>query len=75
MQLTEVFEAIRPALVFFTPKVRPMGDETPRGRMPQIIGSGFVVSKGLVVTNDHVIGAFEGLPRLEGGQGHPGLGC
>ena len=53
--------------------MRPAAEETPRSRIPLIIGTGFIVDEGLVVTNDHVIKAFDTLPRVEGGRGHPGV--
>jgi hypothetical protein len=41
--------------------------------MPPIIGTGFVVDEGLVVTNDHVIETFDRFPHVAGGRGHPGV--
>ena len=73
MLLPEVYDAIKPALVFFSPKTREKGEETPRNRMPAIIGTGFVVDEGIVVTNDHVIERFDTFPAVGGGRGHPGV--
>jgi Trypsin-like peptidase domain len=71
--LPEVYDAIKPSLVFFSPKTRERGEETPRNRMPAIIGTGFVVDDGLVVTNDHVIERFDRFPKVGGGRGHPAV--
>ena len=63
MALPEIARAVRPAVVAFIPRVVPQG---PSGRPPElfpIVGTGFVIDDGLVITNAHVIDALLKLPR------------
>ena len=64
MSLAQCFSAVRPAVVAFMPKAIP---QPPSGAGPPelfpIIGTGFVLDDGLVVTNAHVIDALLKLPR------------
>src|SRR5580692_6197783 len=63
MSLAQVFEAVRPAVVAFMPAIisRPAG--SPRPDLFPIIGTGFIIEDGMVVTNAHVVDALLGLPR------------
>lgn len=60
--LTETFEVVRPSIVAFASKLV----KTELGGVPvfpEIIGTGFVVdSRGIVVTNSHVVQALQALP-------------
>jgi Trypsin-like peptidase domain len=62
--LSQSFSVVRPAVVAFMPKAipRPPGGGGPPDLFP-IIGTGFVLDDGLVVTNAHVIDALLKLPR------------
>lgn len=68
MDLQESYGAIVERVVAIAVK-GPTG--APRNRVPEIIGTGFVVGDGIVATNDHVIGTARniqakfGLPRDE----------
>ena len=61
--LVDVFDKIRPTIVAFASRVvvtAPGG----RPQFPEIIGTGFIVdSRGIVVTNAHVIEALQELPK------------
>jgi len=59
LNLVEAYESIKPSIVAFAPKFYT-GNEPPK--FPHIFGTGFIVSEGLVVTNDHVIRIFPRLP-------------
>lgn len=64
MELSETFQAVRPALVAFMPKYLPL--RGPGARRPElfpIMGTGFAIADGLVVTNAHVIDELERLPK------------
>src|SRR4029077_2314318 len=64
MSLAQCFSEVRPAVVAFMPIAIP---QPPAGGGPPelfpIIGTGFVLDDGLVVTNAHVIDALLKLPR------------
>jgi hypothetical protein len=63
MSLTQVFETVRPAIVAFMPSFVPKLPGAPRPELFPIIGTGFVLGDGMVVTNAHVIDALLALPR------------
>lgn len=52
MKTTEVFGAMKPAVVAFVPRYGPPGSEN---SFPPILGTGVVVGEGLILTNAHVI--------------------
>jgi hypothetical protein len=62
MTLAQVFDAVRPAVVAFMPKVVPNLPGSSRPELFPIIGTGFVLGDGMVVTNAHVIDALLALP-------------
>ncbi len=63
MNLVESYDTIKPSIVAFTPKFYRR--EQPQMEFPPIIGTGFIVDEGLVVTNDHVINAVSKLYKPE----------
>lgn len=64
MTLEQSYKKIKPAIVAFVPKFFPhkKGD-TKVPIFPPIIGTGFVIGDGFVVTNDHVLQAIKTLPK------------
>jgi transcriptional regulator with XRE-family HTH domain len=61
--LVETFEIVRPSIVAFASKVT-MTELGGVPVFPDIVGTGFVVdSRGIVITNAHVVRALEALPR------------
>jgi hypothetical protein len=62
LNLTESFAAVRPAVVAFMPIVVPR-DPTGERQIFPIIGTGVILSDGLVATNAHVVDALAKLPR------------
>jgi hypothetical protein len=62
--LRNAFSVVRPAVVAFMPKVilQPVARDKPPELFP-IVGTGFVLDDGLVITNAHVIDALMRLPR------------
>jgi len=63
MSLADVFSAVRPAIVAFMPAFIPNVPGLPRPALFPIIGTGFVLGDGMVVTNAHVVDALLSLPR------------
>src|SRR5260370_18955775 len=63
MTLAEIAQAIRPAVVAFIPRAIPQSPGGVRPELFPIIGTGFVLDDGLVITNAHVIDALLKLPR------------
>jgi hypothetical protein len=63
MSLAQVFEVVRPDIVAFMPAFSPRLPGSVRPEMFPIVGTGFVLDDGMVVTNAHVIDALLGLPR------------
>ena len=49
----------------------PLKPDAARPVMPPIIGTGFIVDDGLIVTNKHVVDALETLPRPAGSRDWP----
>ncbi len=64
MSLSQCFSVVRPSVVAFMPMAipKPAGGGGPPELFP-IVGTGFVLDDGLVVTNAHVIDALLKLPR------------
>ena len=64
MNLEESYQKVKPSIVAFVPKFRPVYDpREPDPEFPPIFGTGFIVADGLVVTNDHVARAISRLPK------------
>jgi Trypsin-like peptidase domain len=63
MNLSEAYELIRPAVVAFSPKYVPLPATQRPPAIPPIVGTGFIVADGMVVTNDHVIEALLRAPK------------
>src|SRR5260370_41272264 len=63
MTLAEIAQAIRPAVVAFIPRAIPQSPGGVRPELFPIIGTGFVLVDGLLITNAHVLDALLKLPR------------
>ncbi len=63
MLLTEVFETVRPAVVAFMPAALLKLPGSSRPDLFPIIGTGFILDDGMVVTNAHVIDALLAIQR------------
>src|SRR5215471_21857753 len=62
MNLTELFDATEPCIVGFISRLTRGVPQAPH--FPPIFGTGYLVnSKGLVVTNRHVVEAFDRIPH------------
>jgi S1-C subfamily serine protease len=62
MNLTELFDATEPCVVGFISRITTGTAQPPP--FPHIFGTGFLVSrKGIVVTNRHVVDAFDQFPN------------
>jgi len=61
--LAHIFDAVRPAVVAFMPTAVPRPPGAPRPELFPIIGTGFILDDGMVVTNAHVVDALLGLQR------------
>jgi hypothetical protein len=62
MKLTEVIRKVAPTVVAFGSRLVPSQEATAPG-FPALIGTGFFVdSRGLVVTNQHVVDALQKIP-------------
>jgi len=62
MDLTELFDATEPCIVGFISRITKGTTQPPP--FPHILGSGFSASrKGIVVTNRHVVHAFDQVPN------------
>lgn len=64
MTLIESYSKIKPAIVAFVPKFRPVyHPNDPMPEFPPIFGTGFIVDDGIVATNDHVVKVIPKLPK------------
>jgi hypothetical protein len=63
LTLDQVFDAVRPAIVAFMPTTVPRVPGSSRPELFPIVGTGFVLDDGMVVTNAHVIDALLAFPR------------
>jgi S1-C subfamily serine protease len=66
VDLAATYREVRKSIVAFVPRDIPLveGEEPPE--IPPIIGTGFIVDDGLVVTNNHVVRGLARLPRPPG---------
>jgi len=63
MTLPETFESIRPSIVAFISKMVP-GRAGSKPLFPPVFGTGFFVdSRGIVLTNRHVVDVFNQIPK------------
>jgi hypothetical protein len=64
MSLVESYEKIKPTIIAFTPKFHPVYNKNePMPEFLPILGTGFIIDDGIVVTNDHVVKAIPRLPK------------
>ena len=63
VDLAATYQEVRKSIVAFVPRHITLreGEEAPE--FPPIVGTGFIVDEGLVVTNDHVVRSLARLPR------------
>jgi len=65
MQLTDTYRRVKKSIVAFIPKCIPTSN--PNARPPRvfpIFGTGFIAREdGIVITNDHVVKAFDNKPK------------
>lgn len=63
MELSDCYNIVSQSTVAIA--VKPPGDQLPKG-VPTIIGTGFVVGDGLIVTNNHVVSQTKALLAIPG---------
>jgi hypothetical protein len=66
MDLATTYREVRPSIVAFIPRHIPLRAGEKRPMFPPIVGTGFIIDDGIVVTNDHVVRALARLPRPPG---------
>jgi S1-C subfamily serine protease len=63
MSLIDSYKKIKPSIVAFCQKYSDDPNYGRAGKFPDIIGTGFIIDEsGLVLTNQHVVDAFDKLP-------------
>ena len=63
MDLAATYREVRKSIVAFVPRYVPLKNGEKRPEFPPIVGTGFIVADGIVITNDHVVRALARLPR------------
>lgn len=64
MELSETYNIIREGIVAFVPRYRqPKSQDDRPPEFPWIVGTGFIIEDGLIVTNNHVLEVCEKLPK------------
>lgn len=63
MDLAATYREVRKSIVAFIPRYVPLAKGQERPEFPPILGTGFIVEDGIVITNDHVVRALARLPR------------
>jgi hypothetical protein len=63
LDLPATYREVRKSIVAFVPSYVPLKKGEKRPEFPPIVGTGFIVADGIVITNDHVVRVLARLPR------------
>ena len=63
MDLAATYREVRKSIVAFVPRYVPLAAGQERPEVPPIVGTGFIVGDGVVITNDHVVRTVARLQR------------